>query len=77
MKKRSVRLSQVLHPYGPGAILDLGQESFVMLDTDFNISSWRKSQKIRLPRLEARLEVGRFQSPPDNSLEQPLSHEGL
>ena len=70
MKKRSVRQSQVLHPYGPGAILDLGQESFVMLDTDFNKSNWRMSRTIRLPRLEARLKVNKFQSPPDNSTDK-------
>lgn len=70
MKKRSVRQSQVLHPYGPGAILDLGQESFVMLDTDFNKSNWRRSRTIRLPRLEARLRVRKFQSPPDNSTDK-------
>lgn len=73
MKKRSVRLSQVLHPYGPGAVLDLGQESFVMLDTDFNSTSWKKSKIIRLPRLEARLKVGKFRSPPDNSLDKKSS----
>lgn len=70
MKKRSIRQSQVLHPYGPGAILDLGQESFVMLDTDFNKSNWLKSAQIRLPRLEARLHVNKFQSPPDNSFDK-------
>ena len=36
MRKRSLRLSQVLRPYGPGAIIDLEQESFVMLDTTIN-----------------------------------------
>ena len=73
MKKRSVRQSQVLHPYGPGAILDVGQESFVMLDTDFNKSNWLKSRQIRLPRLEARLKVRNFQSPPDNATDSQLA----
>ena len=67
MRKRSLRLSQVLRPYGPGAIIDLEQESFVMLDTTINAQAWQLSKKIRLPRLEKRLGVSEFRSPPDNS----------
>ena len=79
MKKRSVRQSQLLHPYGPGAIIDLGQESFVMLDTEFNSSSWRPKyisfagNKITLPRLSTRLGVNHFRTPPDNSLDKNSS----
>lgn len=59
-RARSIRRAQAVHPYGPGAILDLGQESFVVLDTGRNAHAWKDAQKIRLPRLEAR---GRANAP--------------
>lgn len=59
-RARSIRRAQALHPYGPGAILDLGQESFVVLDSAWNSRAWRDSEEIRLPRLEGR---GRANAP--------------
>ncbi len=59
--ERSIRRSQVIRPYGPGAILDWGQESFIVLDTDRH--GWANSLKINLKRLEDRLRVSGFRMP--------------
>jgi hypothetical protein len=63
---RSIRRSQAINPFGPGAILDLGQESFVVLDARRNKRAWdRKGQKIRLERLERKLGItDGFRLPP-------------
>lgn len=53
-RARSIRRAQAIHPYGPGAILDLGQESFVVMDTASNSYAWNNSDKIHLQRLQLR-----------------------
>lgn len=52
MRRRSVRRAQAISPFGPGSVLDIGEESFVVLDTQRNRRAWdRKEQKITLDRL--------------------------
>ena len=51
--KRTIPRSQAIYPYGVGAILDWGQECFVVLDT--RGYGWRRAPKIDLPRLQNRL----------------------
>lgn len=51
--KRTIPRSQAIYPYGVGAILDWGQECFVVLDTRGD--GWRRAPKISLPRLQNRL----------------------
>ena len=51
--KRTIPRSQAIYPYGVGAILDWGQECFVVLDTRGD--GWRRAPKIDLPRLQNRL----------------------
>lgn len=59
---RTIRKSQVISPFGPGAIYDFGDESFVALDiTHWNIKS---CNTIRLERLEKLLHVSNFKEPP-------------
>lgn len=60
--RRTVRRSQTVVPFGPGAIYDFGNESLVALD----ISQWpvQSCKEIRLPRLEAHLDVSGFKEPP-------------
>lgn len=60
--ERTIRRSQAIQPYGPGAILDWGQECFVMLDT--NNERWRRAPKIQLERLQDYLGVDCFHQPP-------------
>jgi hypothetical protein len=50
--KPSIRRAQVIHPYGPGAILDWGQECFVVLDTSARVAGWKNAPRIELPRLQ-------------------------
>ena len=51
--KRTIPRSHAIYPYGVGAILDWGQECFVVLDT--RRDGWRRAPKITLPRLQNRL----------------------
>jgi len=50
MGTRQIRRSQYISPFGVGAILDIGKESFVASD----ISKWHKNagEVIHLKRLE-------------------------
>ena len=60
MSKRTIRRSQAIYPYGPGSIIDQGQESFVVLDTVRNRRAWNnRNQHIRLQRLESALDMKR------------------
>lgn len=62
MKRKQIRRSQTISPFGVGAILDIEGESFVMAD----IFRWRDSgEEIREPRLEAKLGVTRFKMAPE------------
>jgi len=62
MPDRSLKKSQVIAPFGPGAIFDFGNESFVALDS----TKWRTfaCRQINLPRLEGILRVNHFLEPP-------------
>jgi hypothetical protein len=61
-KSRQLRRSQYISPFGVGSILDIGNESFIGCD----ISNWEGSsgEVIHLKRLEHRLDVSQFLSPP-------------
>ncbi|MBS1711254.1 MAG: DUF1998 domain-containing protein [Armatimonadetes bacterium] len=61
MRKRTIRRSHALCPFGVGAIWNFGKESFVGMD----ISYWRQPPtRINLERLEKKLRVGHFLAPP-------------
>jgi len=58
---RKIRRSQCITPFGVGAIIDIGQESFIAED----ISKWKNDGEIiELKRLSARLRVDEFRMPP-------------
>lgn len=60
-KKRSMRRSQLISPFGVGAIVDIGDESFACMD----ITRWSDHGRvIRLPRLSRRLGRDEFREPP-------------
>lgn len=60
-RDRGVRSSQLITPFGPGAIVDIGDESLLMTD----IKGWPgKLIDVRLPRLAAELGVTSLKSPP-------------
>jgi Domain of unknown function (DUF1998) len=61
MTVRKVRRSQIVSPFGPGAIIDLVGESFVAEDA----GNWRgRPSWINFPRLAAYLEVQSLRTPP-------------
>lgn len=66
--RRSIPRSHAIQPYGVGAILDWGQECFVVLDT--RGSGWRQAPKVGLPRLQNRLGA------PDGFHLPPVVREG-
>lgn len=58
---RSYRTSQLITPFGPGAILEVGEESLMVVDP----SLWpKKLNEIKLERLASELGVWKFKSPP-------------
>jgi hypothetical protein len=64
-EKRALRRSQAIKPYGPGAILDYGQECFVVMDTEAEGTGWRqRGERIYLERLQSSLSVDFFIMPP-------------
>lgn len=73
--KRTMPRGQAIYPYGVGAILDWGQECFVVLDTSG--PGWLTAPKVTLPRLQSRLGAPEgFRLPPivkENGPTRPLS----
>jgi len=59
-KEITIRQSQVLFPFGVGAILDYQGQSFIASD----ITRWTHAIPIREERLEKALSVNEFRSPP-------------
>ncbi|WP_040880180.1 DUF1998 domain-containing protein [Marinobacterium rhizophilum] len=60
--QRSVRSSQLISPYGPGAIVDIGDESLLLTD----LKGWpRNLIDVKLPRLARELGVTSLKSPPE------------
>ena len=66
--RRTIPRSQAIYPYGPGAILDWGQECFIVLDT--KKEGWRQAPKVFLPRLQNRLGA------PEGFKLPPVAREG-
>ena len=61
MATRKVRRSQVVSPFGPGAVIDLVGESFVAEDA----GNWRgRPEWINFPRLATYLDVPALRTPP-------------
>lgn len=48
--RRTMSRAKAIYPYGVGAILDWGQECFIVLDS--SAAGWKHGTKVRLPRLE-------------------------
>ena len=60
---RSLRSSQLVSPYGPGAIVDIGDESLLLTD----LSDWpKKLRSIEMPRLTSELRVRTLKAPPES-----------
>lgn len=61
--RRTIPRSQALYPYGVGAILDWGQECFIVGDT--RSGGWSNAPRLTLARLQARLRApDGFRAPP-------------
>jgi len=61
--RATIRRGQVIAPFGPGSILDLGTDgSFVVQGTQ----TWSQAglERLRMPRLASELGVGEFRLPP-------------
>lgn len=60
MANKTVRKTQLVTPFGPGAIFDILGESFVVVDT----SKWGKGRILKSPRLESFLGENSIVEPP-------------
>ena len=60
--KRAYRSSQLISPFGPGSIIDLGEESLILVDP----SLWpeEKLEEIKLDRLTKGAGVWALKKPP-------------
>ena len=58
--EKKIRQSQVLYPYGVGAIVDYEGQSFITCDINY----WQHCHVIHEERLESYLHVSEFQTPP-------------
>ena len=67
-RKRTINRAQAIHPYGVGAIIDWGQECFVMKDT--YQGGWSIDETITLDRLQRQLGVQNFRIPPTSKNNQ-------
>lgn len=73
---RSFRSSQLISPFGPGAIIELGDESLILTDP----SAWpNRLEKIKLDRLEKEAGVWALKKPPviKGRNETPGTHNAL
>ena len=72
---RGIRKGQVVSTAGPGAIVDLGDESFVVMTID----NWRYKNMVPcdLPRLAGRMGVNRLLQPKTGDHRNPNSSIGL
>ena len=61
--ERSIRLSQGITTFGVGAIVGIGEESFINMDSFRWIASEEQRVTIKLPRLARRLRVKEFKHP--------------
>ena len=60
-KKRSYRSSQLISPFGPGSIIEIGDESLILAD----IAHWPKNlEEIKLERLARAAGVWKLKKPP-------------
>lgn len=60
-KNRNYRSSQLINPFGPGSIVDIGEESLILMDINF----WpEKLEEIKLERLTKEAGVWSLKKPP-------------
>jgi hypothetical protein len=67
MSKQRLRPSQIITTFGPGAIVDLPDDSVMIAGTDHWFDGNKKFKAIGEPRLQAALKVGEFRAPPAGS----------
>ncbi len=69
MAKQALRASQIILTFGPGSIVDLPDDSVMVLGTQFWFPPGvpKRPRVISEPRLQALLGVARFQAPPTDS----------
>ena len=71
MSKQRLRPSQIITTFGPGAIVDLPDDSVMIAGTEHWFSEGHKPhRKISEPRLQAVLKVNEFRTPPVGSFKE-------
>ena len=67
MSKQRLRPSQIITTFGPGAIVDLPEDSVMIAGTEHWFEQYKPHRKISEPRLQAALKVNEFKTPPVGS----------
>ncbi|HLN31050.1 MAG TPA: hypothetical protein VK395_25140 [Gemmataceae bacterium] len=67
MSKQRIRPSQIITTFGPGAIVDLPDDSVMIAGTEHWFEGHKPHTKISEPRLQAALKVNEFRTPPVGS----------
>lgn len=71
MSKQRLRPSQIITTFGPGAVVDLPDDSVMIAGTEHWFSEGHKPhKKINEPRLEIALKVNEFRTPPVGSFKE-------
>jgi hypothetical protein len=67
VSKQRIRPSQIITTFGPGAIVDLPDDSVMIAGTEHWFEGHKPHTKISEPRLQAALKVNEFRTPPVGS----------
>ena len=67
MSKQRIRPSQIITTFGPGAIVDLPDDSVMIAGIEHWFEGHKPHTKISEPRLQAALKVNEFRTPPVGS----------
>lgn len=70
MNRQHLRPSQVISTFGPGAIIDLPDDSVMLAGIEHWFENYKPHKKISEPRLQESLKVNEFRTPPVGSYKE-------
>src|ERR1043165_8698782 len=70
MNRQHLRPSQVISTFGPGAIIDLPDDSVMLAGIEHWFENYKPHKKISEPRLQEPLKVNEFRTPPVGSYKE-------
>ena len=70
MNRQHLRPSQIITTFGPGAIIDLPDDSVMLAGIEHWFENYKPHKKISEPRLQESLQVNEFRTPPVGSYKE-------